>query len=316
MKNVFENAESLIGNTPMLKLKKISRDIPGEVWAKLEFHNPSGSVKDRIALGMIEEAERKGLISKGATVVEPTSGNTGIGFSLVCALKGYKMIAVMPEAMSIERRKIMQYLGARVEIFPSSCGDPSKGFTKEDLEGTLERARQLVKEIPNSFMPNQFENPDNPFVHGETTAAEILEQTGGKFDAYVAACGTGGTFTGVAEILKEKHPGIKRVVVEPASSAVIAGNPPGFHKIEGIGEGFIPKNMCTELADVVFPVEDDVAMDYARRLAREEGLLCGISSGANVFASLEIGKDMGEDSVIVTLIPDNAYRYFSTDLFR
>jgi len=315
MRNPVENVLSLIGNTPMVKLKRISEDIPAEIWAKLEFYNPSGSVKDRIALTMLEEAEKRGQISKGALIVEPTSGNTGIGLALVCAIKGYQMIAVMPEAMSKERRMLLKYLGAKVEIIPS-CGDVKRGFTKEDIEKTLERARKIVEETPNSFMPNQFENPDNPKAHAETTAMEILDQTDGKFDAFVAACGTGGTFSGVASVLKERYPKIKRCVVEPAGSAVISGCEAGFHKIQGIGEGFVPCTMDIELADEVIQVGDDEAIMTTRHLARGEGILTGISGGANVFASREIGRKMKEGSVIVTIIPDNAFRYFSTDLFN
>lgn len=316
MTGPVESMLSLIGHTPMVKLKKISKDIPAEIWAKVEFFNPSGSVKDRIAIGMIEEAERKGHLKPGATIIEPTSGNTGIACSFVCAMKGYKMIAVMPEAMSAERRKIMECFGAKVEIVPSCTGDPSNGFTKEDIEETMATALRLNEEIPNSFVPNQFVNPHNPMVHAQTTAMEIIEQTGGgKFQAFVAACGTGGTFSGVCQVLKEQYPHIKRVVVEPAYSAVMSGNPPGFHKIEGIGEGFVPETMNTELADEIAMVSDEDAMEYAHRLAREEGILSGISGGANVFASLEIGKNMKEGEIIVTFIPDNVFRYFSTDMF-
>lgn len=310
-----ESILSLIGNTPMVKLKRISRDIPAEIWAKLEFFNPSGSVKDRIALRMLEEAEKHALITKGAVIVEPTSGNMGIGLALVCALKDYQMIAVMPEAMSMERRMILELLGAKIELVPTS-GDIEKGVTKEDMERTLERAKKIVEETPNSFSPNQFKNLDNPKEHAEKTAMEILEQTNGKFDAFVAACGTGGTFSGVTEVLKKKYPRIKRIVVEPAGSAVMSGCEAGYHKIQGIGEGFIPDVMNVELADQVVQVHDDEAIATARRLAKEEGILTGISGGANVFASLNVGKTMEKGSIIVTIIPDNAFRYFSTELFQ
>ena len=305
-----ENVLSLIGRTPMVKLKNISRDIPAEVWAKLEYYNPSGNVKDRIALYMIEEAERRGEIRKGSTIVEPTSGNTGIGLALVCALKGYKMIAVMPEAMSRERRMVMELLGAKVDIVP--CADKSKGFIKDDIVNTMERARELVRNIPNSFMPNQFDNVDNPNMHGKTTAKEIIEQTNGKFDAFVAACGTGGTFSGVARVLKKGYPHVRKVVVEPAGSAVISGSEPGFHKIQGIGEGFIPGVMDTQLVDEIVQVSDEDSIAMMNRLAREEGVLGGISGGANVVASLKVGKTMKEGSIIVTIIPDNIFRYGST----
>ncbi len=309
-----DNVLSLIGNTPMVRLDRMARDIPAEVWAKLEYYNPSGSIKDRIALRMIEEAEKRGEITSGAVIVEPTSGNTGIGVALVCALKGYQMIAVMPEAMSGERKMLMEFLGAKVEVVPS-CGNVEKGFTKEDIENTISKAREIVENTPNSYMPNQFENPDNPLVHEETTAMEIIEQTGGRFDAFVMACGTGGTFSGVAKILGEKYPRIERVVVEPSGSAVLSGCDAGFHKIQGIGEGFIPCTMNTDLADRIIQVGDDDSIVTARRLAREEGILTGISGGANVFASLKVGETMSEGQVVVTIIPDNAFRYFSTELF-
>lgn len=313
---LVDSVLSLIGKTPMVKLKRLSKDIPAEIWAKLEFYNPSGSVKDRIALRMLEEAEKRGEITKGAVIVEPTSGNTGIGLALVCALKDYQMIAVMPEAMSNERRMLLEYLGAKVELIPSCCNDISKGFTKEDIERTLERAREIVEQTPNAFMPNQFKNPDNPKVHAETTAQEILDQTDGKFNAFITACGTGGTFSGVAGILKKSYPHIKRIVVEPSESAVISGCEAGFHKIQGIGEGFIPCTMNTELVDEIVQVNDKEAIETARRLAREEGILTGISGGANVFASLKIGKNMATGDIIVTIIPDNVLRYFSTELFQ
>lgn len=312
---IAESILDLIGKTPMVKLKRIAGNSNAEIWAKLEHVNPSGSVKDRIALGMLLEAEKRGDIKPGAVIVEPTSGNTGIGLALVCALKGYQMIAVMPEAMSGERRMLLEYLGAKVDIVPS-CADPAQGFTKEDLENTLAKAQEIVDNTPNSYMPNQFENPDNIEVHYQTTAMEIIEETGARFDAFVAACGTGGTFTGVARLLKEKHPSIRRVVVEPAGSAVISGCEAGFHKIQGIGEGFIPGCMDTQLPDEIIQVDDNDAISTARRLAREEGILTGISGGANVFASLILSKKMIEGGVIVTIIPDNACRYFSTELFQ
>ena len=315
MNKVHENILALIGDTPMIKLKKISEGNPSEIWAKLEYFNPTGSVKDRIALRMIEEAEKRGDIKEGATIVEPTSGNTVIGLALVCALKGYKMIAVLPEAMSVERIQIMEQLGAKVDIVPS-CSDASLGFTKEDIENTLQRAIDIVEETPNSFLPNQFDNPDNPKMHADTTAREILQQTGGNFDAFVAASGTGGTFSGVAEVLKNEHPEIKRIVVEPATAAVMSGGEPCAHNIQGIGEGFIPDNMNMELVDGIETVSDEAAIAMAKRLAKEEGILCGISSGGNVVAALEVGKTLKEGSTVVTIIPDNAFRYFSTEIFE
>jgi len=314
MQKPLESVLELVGSTPMVKLKRISEEIPAEIWGKLEFFNPSGSVKDRIALKMLEEAEKRNEIASGATIIEPTSGNTGIALALVCALKGYRMIAVMPEAVSKERRMIIELLGAMVELVPSK--DKEKGVTREDMENVVERAKKLNEKISNSYIPNQFENEDNPKAHAETTAAEILEQTNGKFSAFVAACGTGGTFTGVAKVLKERYPEIKRVVVEPKGSAVLSGYEAGHHKIQGIGEGFIPKVMCAEFADEIICVSDYEAFLTTRRLWREEGIFGGISSGANVFASLKIGKNMKEGDIIVTLIPDHGLRYFSTELFQ
>ena len=309
-----ESMLELVGKTPMVKLKRISKQIPAEIWAKLEYHNPSGSVKDRIALKMIEGAEKRGEIAKGATVIEPTSGNTGIALAFVCSLKGYQMIAVMPEAVSNERKMIMELFGAKVDVV--ECLEKEKGVHKEDMERVVSRAKELGEEIPNSFVPNQFDNEDNPKAHSETTVQEILEQTDGKFNAFITACGTGGTFTGIARVLKEQYPEIKRIVVEPRGSAVLSGCEACFHKIQGIGEGFVPDVMSVELADEIVQVDDDEAIETTRRLWREEGIIAGISSGANVFASLQIGKAMKEGEVIVTLIPDCGFRYFSTELFQ
>jgi len=305
-----ESALELIGKTPMVKLKEISKDIPAEIWAKMEYLNPSGSIKDRIALKMIEEAERRGDINKDTVIIEPTSGNTGIALAMVCARKGYKMISVVPEAVSKERQLVVKLYGGKAEVVNCVCKE--KGVTKEDMESVVARAEELSKEYPNSFVPNQFKNEDNTLAHAETTAVEILKQTAGKFHAFVAACGTGGTFSGVARVLKEKHPEIVRVVLEPTGSAVMSGCCPGHHKIQGIGEGFVPEVMEIHLADRVMQVSDEDAICTAHRLWREEGIMAGISSGANVFGSLEIGKDMKEGDVIVTLIPDNGLRYLST----
>lgn len=314
MNRPVESVLELIGTTPMVNLKRLSRDIPAEIWGKLEFFNPSGSVKDRIALKMLEEAEKRNKISKGAVIIEPTSGNTGISLALVCALKGYTMIAVMPEAVSKERRMIVELLGGKVELI--KCVDMKKGVTKDDMERVVARAEELATMHPNSFIPNQFTNEDNPKAHAETTATEILEQTEGRFHAFVAACGTGGTFTGVARILKEKLPEIRRVCVEPYGSAVMSGCEPGHHKIQGIGEGFIPEVMDVELAHEISKVSDDEAIATTRRLWKEEGIMAGFSSGANVFASLQLGKKMKRGEVIVTIIPDTGLRYFSVEEFR
>lgn len=303
----------LIGSTPMVKLKRISREIPAEIWAKLEYLNPSGSIKDRIALRMIEEAERSGKITAGATIIEPTSGNTGIALALVCALKGYRMIAVVPEAVSSERRMLVEQLGGRVEVVKD---DGIEGVSKKDMEGVVRRARELVAKIPNSFMPDQFVNESNPRAHVETTAAEILEQTNGRLNAFVAACGTGGTFTCVAQVLKSTRPEVRNIAVEPSGSAVLSGRASGHHLIQGIGEGFIPKVMRQDLADEIVAVSDDEAFATARRLWKEEGIMGGISSGANVYAALKVGANMKPGSVIVTIIVDSGLRYLSTELFQ
>jgi len=304
----------LIGNTPMVKLKRISKGLPAEIWAKLEFMNPSGSVKDRIALRMIEDAERKGIIKKGSTIIEPTSGNTGIALAFVCALKGYRMIAVMPECNSLERRMLVQLYGGEVDIV--KCVDKERGVTKTDMINVCNRARELAEKIPDSFIPDQFSNPENPKAHEVTTAREIIRQTEGRFHAFVASCGTGGTFTGVARYLKRKFPEITTAVVEPSGSAVLSGEKPGFHRIQGIGEGFIPETMDLKVADRIIKVSDEDALAMTFRLLKEEGILCGISSGANVHASVELAKTMKKGQVIVTLIPDSAMRYLTTKEFQ
>lgn len=308
----MNNILDLIGHTPMVKLQRLAQDIPADILVKLEYFNPSGSVKDRIALYMLEEAEKRGEVTPNTTIIEPTSGNTGIAFAMVCAAKGYKFIAVMPEVVSLERRTSMQLLGAKVELI--KCVDKNKGVTKEDIEGAMTKAKELTQTIPNSYMPNQFENIDNPAMHSKTTAMEILQQTQGKFHAFVAAVGTGGTFSGVSRVLKQKYPSIKRIAVEPAASAVLSGDKPGFHKIEGIGEGFIPKVMDVTLADQIIKITDEEALQTARLLWKKEGIMSGISSGANVAAALKLGKDMNDGEIIVTIIPDSGFRYFSTKL--
>jgi cysteine synthase A len=304
----------LIGNQPMVKLQRLAQDVPVEIWVKLEYFNPSGSIKDRIALYMLEEAEKRGEINPNTTIIEPTSGNTGISFAMVSAVTGYKFIAVMPEAVSLERRKSMQLLGAKVELI--KCVDKEKGVTETDLVNTINRAKELRQTIPDSYMPNQFENIDNPEIHSKTTATEILKQTQGKFHAFVAAVGTGGTFSGISKVLKQKYPTIKTIAVEPATSAVLSGNKPGFHKIEGIGEGFIPKVMDVNLADQIIQVTSEEAMQTTRLLWSKEGIMGGISSGANVAAALKLGKTMNAEEIIVTIIPDSGFRYFSTDLLK
>ncbi len=302
---VFDSVLDMIGSTPMVRLRRIGREVKAEILAKMETKNPSCSVKDRIALFMIEEAERKGQLKPGATIVEPTTGNTGIALSMVASLKGYKIIVVMPEFVSSERKTICEALGAKVVITKKEDG----------VVGVLRKAEDLLRSTPGAFMPHQFENINNPLAHEMTTGKEIIEQTGGKIDVFVAAAGTGGTITGVSRALRRRIPDVKIVVVEPAGSPILSGGEPGFHKIEGIGEGFIPDVLDTSLYDEVVCVSDHKAIATAKRLMKEEGLLVGISSGANVFAALKVAGEI-DDGRVVTLLPDCALRYLSTDLFR
>lgn len=304
---VVNSVLELIGGTPMVKLNKVTTGVQASIFAKLEFLNPSGSIKDRIALKMVEEAEKTGLLKPGFTIVESSSGNTGIAFSLVAAMKGYKMTAVMPKVMSVERRKIIKTYGADVLLTP----------TKEFVEGSIKKAEELAKK-PGVYLPNQWTNPENVAAHRENTAKEIWEQTGGKIDAFVAGVGTGGTLIGVAEGIREKKSSVKIVAVEPAESPVLSGGKPGFHRIDGIGDGFISEILKRgrHLIDEVITVRDEDAIKMARRLIMEEGLFVGISSGANVYASIKVAKEFGKEKTVVTVLPDNAYRYFSTGLFK
>jgi cysteine synthase A len=270
--------------------------------AKLEFFNPCGSVKDRIAVSMIEDAERKGLISKDTVIVEPTSGNTGIALAFVCAQRGYRLILTMPESVSIERRKILSRFGAEVVLTPA----------EEGMKGAVRRAEEILHSTPRAFMPQQFKNPANPRIHRETTALEIWEDTEGMVDIVVAGVGTGGTITGVAEVLKNKKPSLKAVAVEPKRSAVLSGGKPGSHKIQGIGAGFVPEVLRLELIDEIITVEDEDAFSMSHLLAREEGILAGISSGANVWAAREVAaREENKDKLIVVIIPDTGERYLS-----
>lgn len=305
MKDIYDNVLELIGWTPLVRLNRIGANIKPEILAKIESNNPTCSIKDRIGLYMIEEAERQGILTPESVIVEPTTGNTGIALSLVAAVKGYRMIVVMPEFVSPERTLICQAFGAKVVKTPK----------EEGIEGVIQKAQEILANTPNAFMPDQFSNPANPKAHKETTGKEIIEQTDGKLDVFVAAAGTGGTLSGVASILKEKIPSVKVVVVEPSGSPVLSGGKPGLHKIEGIGEGFIPKVLETTLYDEVVAVSDEEAFAMSRRMAREEGILAGISSGANVCASLKVAEKMNRGR-IVTLIPDCSLRYMSTDLFK
>jgi len=298
---VAENTLELITKTPMVRLNKIVKPDMARILAKLEFYNPGGSIKDRICLAMIYDAERKGLIKKGSTIIEPTSGNTGIGLAMICAVKGYKCILTMPETMSLERMYILKSYGAEVVLTSGSDG----------MKGAIKKAEEFLKKIPNSFMPQQFKNKANPEIHRETTAKEIIDVTNGEIDAFVAGVGTGGTITGVGEVLKQKNPKIKIVAVEPKSSAVLSGGKPGPHKIQGIGAGFVPDILNKHIIDEIIVVDDNSAFETSRALAKEEGLFVGISSGAAVWAALKIAKTLDKDKAVVVILPDAGDRYFS-----
>ncbi len=312
---IYESILDLIGHTPMIRLSRIKKDIRSTILAKLEYYNPSGSVKDRIALSMIEEAEKEGKIKKGDYIVEPTSGNTGTSLALVCALKGYHMIAVMPEQMSQERKDMTTAFGAELVLVPSHGNAEPGTFTKEDVEGALIKAEEIASK-PGYFMPNQFANPANTLAHQMTTAEEIWEETDGKIDAFIAGVGTAGTAMGVSISLKEKNPEIKIYVVEPAESAVISGECAGYHRLQGIGEGFVPDLFEHENYDEIIKVSGEEAKATSCRLARLEGVFAGYSAGANVFASLKVAKELGEEKTIVTVIPDSGMKYLSTELFH
>jgi cysteine synthase A len=305
---IAKKLTELIGNTPLLELQKFSalKGLETPIIAKVEFFNPGGSVKDRIALAMIEDAEQKGILKPGATIIEPTSGNTGVGLALVSAVRGYHLILTMPETMSIERRNLVKAYGAEVRLTSG----------KDGMSGAIKAANELRDSIPGSVILQQFENPANPQRHYETTGQEIWKDTDGKIDIFVAGVGTGGTVSGIAKALKEKNPNVKIVAVEPASSAVLSGNPAGPHKIQGIGAGFVPKTYAGEYIDEILPVENDAAILTGRQLAQQEGLLVGISSGAAAFAASEIAKrPENKGKKIVTLLPDTGERYLSTVLY-
>ena len=304
-KNVANSVLDLIGNTPMVKLKKIVDKDMAEIYAKLEFFNPGGSVKDRICLSMIEDAEKNGRLKPGGIVIEPTSGNTGIGLAMICAVKGYKCILAMPESMSVERRFILKSYGAEVILTPAI----------EGMTGSIKKAEEILKKTKNAFMPQQFNNPANPEAHRRTTAQEILTQTSGKLDAFVAGVGTGGTITGVGEVLKKKNHRIKIVAVEPSSSAVLSGKSAGSHRIQGIGAGFIPKVLNRGIIDEIITVDDEQAFQITKRLAKEEGLFVGISSGAATFGALKVAKDLGRGKRVVVILPDTGQRYFSMEQY-
>ena len=308
MTKIAKQLTELIGQTPLLELNKFSKShgIETPIIAKVEFFNPGGSVKDRIALAMIEDAEKKGLLKPGATIIEPTSGNTGVGLALVAAVKGYKLVLTMPETMRIERRNLVKAYGAEVKLTSGAAG----------MAGAIKAAEELRDATPGSIILQQFENPANPQKHYDTTGVELWEQTGGDIDIFIAGVGTGGTVSGIGKRLKEKNPNIKIVAVEPKSSAVLNGGPSGPHKIQGIGAGFIPKTYNNEVVDEIFDVENDDAIRTGRQLAREEGLLVGISSGAAAFAASEIAKrPENKGKKIVALLPDTGERYLSTVLY-
>ena len=307
MTKIAKQLTELIGNTPLLELNKYSqaKGLETPIVAKVEFCNPGGSMKDRIALAMIENAEKNGTIKPGATIIEPTSGNTGVGLALVAAVKGYKLILTMPETMSIERRNLVKAYGAEVKLTSGADG----------MKGAIKAAEELRDSIPGSVILQQFENPANPQKHYDTTGVEIWEQTDGNIDIFVAGVGTGGTISGIGKRLKEKNPNIKIIAVEPKTSAVLNGQPSGPHKIQGIGAGFVPKTYNSDVVDEVFDVDNDDAIRTGRELARQEGLLVGISSGAAAFAAAEIAKrPENKGKRIVTLLPDTGERYLSTVL--
>lgn len=309
MAGIAKNLTELIGNTPMLELNNYSNyeGLEAKIIAKLEYYNPAGSVKDRIGLAMINDAEKKGLINKYTVIIEPTSGNTGVALAFVAAVKGYRIIITLPDNFSVERRNLMKALGAELVLTPA----------QEGMSGAIQKAKELAKEIPNSFIPQQFENPANPEIHRKTTAEEIWRDTEGRVDIFVAGVGTGGTLTGVGEVLKSKDKNIKVIAVEPADSPVLSGGLKGPHKIQGIGAGFIPKVLNTEIIDEVFQVKNEEAYQTSKKLSSLEGLLVGISSGAAVYAAAQISKrPENKGKNIVVILPDTAERYYSAGLFE
>jgi len=306
MAGVYDSIVEAIGNTPLVRLRRLTEGLKADVVAKLESFNPLWSVKDRIAAAMIAAGEEGGHITQDTTIVEPTSGNTGIGLAYVCAARGYRLILTMPETMSVERRKVLRALGAELALTPGS----------EGMSGAIRRAQEIIADTPDCFMPNQFENPANPRIHRETTAEEIWRDTGGRADILVAGVGTGGTITGVSEVLKARRPGFVSIAVEPSASPVLSGGKPGPHKIQGIGAGFVPAVLRTELIDEVVTIDDEEAIRTARRLAREEGIFAGISSGAAAAAALRVAaRAESEGKLIVVVLPDLGERYLSTPLW-
>lgn len=308
MSKIYTSADQLVGKTPLLELTHIEKKygLKAKILAKLEYFNPAGSVKDRIAKAMIDDAEKSGKLKEGSVIIEPTSGNTGIGLAAVAAARGYRIIIVMPETMSVERRQLMKAYGAELVLTEGAKG----------MKGAIAKADELSKEIPNSFISGQFVNPANPKAHFETTGPEIFEDTDGEVDIFVAGVGTGGTVTGVGKYLKSKKPQVKVVAVEPASSAVLSGKPSGAHKIQGIGAGFVPDVLDTGVYDEILPVENEDAFAFGKEIGRSEGVLVGISSGAALYAAVELAKrEENAGKTIVALLPDTGDRYLSTPLF-
>lgn len=308
MSKIYTSADQLVGKTPLLELTHIEKKygLKAKILAKLEYFNPAGSVKDRIAKAMIDDAEKSGKLKEGSVIIEPTSGNTGIGLAAVAAARGYRIIIVMPETMSVERRQLMKAYGAELVLTEGAKG----------MKGAIAKADELSKEIPNSFIPGQFVNPANSKAHFETTGPEIFEDTDGEVDIFVAGVGTGGTVTGVGKYLKSKKPQVKVVAVEPASSAVLSGKPSGAHKIQGIGAGFVPDVLDTDVYDEILPVENEDAFAFGKEIGRSEGVLVGISSGAALYAAVELAKrEENAGKTIVALLPDTGDRYLSTPLF-
>ncbi len=306
MTKIYQSVNELVGHTPIVKLNHIVEEGSADVYLKLEFFNPGGSVKDRIALAMIEKAEKNGLLKAGDTIIEPTSGNTGIGIAMIGTAKGYRVVLVMPETMSIERRKIVQAYGAELILTPGS----------EGITGSINKAKELAEQ-DGYYMPLQFENPANPEVHEKTTGKEIEDAFESKgLDAFVAGIGTGGTITGAGKELKRVYPNLKIVRVEPAESAILGGGKPGPHKIQGIGTGFVPKVLDTEIYDQVIAIASEDAMETARQVGMKEGILVGISSGAAIKAALEVAKDLGKGKKVLAIVPDNGERYLSTALYQ
>jgi cysteine synthase A len=295
----------LIGRTPLVRLNRLSKPGAATIYGKVEFFNPGGSVKDRICLNMINEAERQGKLKPGGTIVEPTSGNTGIGLALIAAVRGYKLILVMPESMSMERASLLSSYGAQLVLTPAW----------EGMKGSIREAETLLAQNPSYFMPDQFSNPANPAMHKMTTAPEIWDALDGKIDAFVAAVGTGGTITGCGEVFKERNPSVKVVAVEPAGSPVLSGGDPGPHKIQGIGAGFIPKVLNRKIIDRIITVTDDEAYQTAKQLSKQEGLLVGISAGANVFAAQKVAEELGPGKNVVTILCDTGERYISIEKY-